>query len=83
MGKINTEQHLCYSTLVHSLPTILSALNIVADELGETEMLDRSSVVMLELATTNLSHLYADHKQHLGKFETAYNQQQASEIPFD
>lgn len=66
------KEYLQYSALVYSLPTIIAALDIVSDELNtlvENTEIDYEKVVMLELATANLSNLFSEHKSRVEELE--------------
>ncbi|ESV53801.1 hypothetical protein JavanS260_0016 [Streptococcus satellite phage Javan260] len=57
------KEKLEYQTLVANLLTIISALDIVADDLDDLAEVEPSTRIMLELAVRDLNHLYIEHNE--------------------
>lgn len=57
------KEKLAYQTLVANLLTIISALDIVADDLDDLAEVEPSTRIMLELAVRDLNHLYIEHNE--------------------
>lgn len=72
-----------YGVLVSQLPTIISALDLVSDELEEVGETNLNTTVKLELALSNLSHLHSKHSELYDTFEHLHNKEQAKRTPFD
>ncbi|MFI3060037.1 hypothetical protein [Streptococcus suis] len=77
----NTHILYSYGALVSQLPTIISALDLVSDELegvGETNF---NITIKLELALSNLSLLHSKHRELYDMFEDIYNEERTARTP--
>ncbi|HEL1828362.1 TPA: hypothetical protein TXZ04_000960 [Streptococcus suis] len=79
----NTHLLYSYGALVSQLPTIISALDLVSDELEEAGETNFNITVKLELALSNLSHLHSKHRELYDTFEDIYNEERTARTPFD
>lgn len=79
----NTHLLYSYGALVSQLPTIISALDLVSDELGEVGKTNLNTIVKLELAQSNLSLLYSKHRDLYDMFEGIYNEERTAQAPYD
>ncbi|MFI3615714.1 hypothetical protein [Streptococcus uberis] len=79
----NTHLLYSYGVLVSQLPTIISALDLVSDELEEVGETNLNTTIKLELALSNLSHLNSKHRDLYDTFEDIYNEERTAQTPFD
>ena len=79
----NTHLLYSYGALVSQSPTIISALDLVSDELGEVGKTNLNTIVKLELVQSNLSLLYSKHRDLYDMFEGIYNEERTAQASYD
>ncbi|HFU4001220.1 TPA: hypothetical protein ACGO3D_001336 [Streptococcus suis] len=77
----NTHLLYSYGVLVSQLPTIISTLDLVSDELKEVGKTNLNTTIKLELALSNLSLLHSKHRDLYDTFEDIHNEERTAQTP--